>query len=204
MSETEVKSDNSSTDTQPLCVFFQKGKCTFGSRCRNMHVYEKKTRDVAQTKPCDFFLKGACKFGTSCRLLHDYRKAQLPLPLMPNPVTAPSFASPLLYSQSALRYATPFMPITSPFLSAEQQQQYQQQQQRQYHSRSNRKQQQTTVCSYFLKGQCKYGTSCRFKHPSSSTSSSTVSTTASTSSTMPSTTDTTSSPSFTASTLPSI
>ncbi|CAM9556257.1 unnamed protein product [Chrysoparadoxa australica] len=48
------------------CVFFQRGKCNNGDKCKFSHVAQQQVG-----KPCQYFLKGRCRKGTRCTFQHD-------------------------------------------------------------------------------------------------------------------------------------
>ncbi|RDB23915.1 hypothetical protein Hypma_009070 [Hypsizygus marmoreus] len=53
----------SSSPAQQVCKFFQRGNCTFGDACQNLH-------QLATRPPCIFFPLGKCKNGQGCTFAH--------------------------------------------------------------------------------------------------------------------------------------
>ncbi|OZJ01935.1 hypothetical protein BZG36_04836 [Bifiguratus adelaidae] len=113
------------------------------------HIPSRSNPNRAHNRPCRFFAKGTCKYGDQCRFSHEFAKpmmmAQPPAyPYYPTPYAQPFYYPVRPYLQRNSIPAFPSM-MPAPYPRARQ------------HS-------QTQVCKFWLQGNCKYDSNCRFAH----------------------------------------
>ena len=160
----------------PPCKFFAAGSCRFGTSCRNSHIFAPPEYTVpaaqdicsphpkqdfqrpaietavSSTKVCWFFSQGHCRYGTSCKNPHD-----IPTPGGGLQQKNQSISAKTTLDPEVLQLAEQVGELqvsgagTSPLFQANQ-------------VRGPEQSGNGTTCTFFAKGSCRYGDSCRYAH----------------------------------------